>query len=305
MKMCVMNVSKQMVSVAEAKQMDIVDYLAKAGHHPVKIRNHDYWYLSPIRDEKTPSFKVNRKLNRWYDHGIGKGGNLVDFGILYHQCSVGELLQKLGGTSSIQQQPLKIKKPAEEPTESNLKIICENPLFSFWLQRYLHLRHIPLSIAEAHCREMIFNLHDKMYSAIGFKNDAGGYELRNPYFKCSSSPKDITTIKSNSETVMVFEGFFDCLSYQSIYKNQEIVQADFVVLNSLSLFEKARPFLEKYEAIHLYFDNDAAGQTFSRYAKSLSKKYHDESRLYKDYKNLNEWLTSFGKSKKQSIRRST
>ena len=36
-----------------------------------------------------------RKLNLWFDHGLGKGGNLVDFGLQFFDCSVPELLQKL------------------------------------------------------------------------------------------------------------------------------------------------------------------------------------------------------------------
>src|SRR3954463_16486244 len=83
------------ISISEARQMDIVEYLEKLGYQPEKIRNNDYWYLSPLRNEKTASFKVNRKLNAWYDHGIGKGGNIIDFGILYHRCTVSELLQRL------------------------------------------------------------------------------------------------------------------------------------------------------------------------------------------------------------------
>jgi DNA primase len=63
-------------------------------YEPIKIRNVDYWYLSPLRDEKTASFKVNRRLNKWYDHGLGKGGNIIDFAILYQDCTVGEFLQK-------------------------------------------------------------------------------------------------------------------------------------------------------------------------------------------------------------------
>ncbi len=84
-----MDIRKQTASCLEAKQMDIVQYLSSIGYEPAKIRNCDYWYLSPLRDEKTPSFKVNRKLNRWYDHGIGKGGNVIDFAILYNNCTVG------------------------------------------------------------------------------------------------------------------------------------------------------------------------------------------------------------------------
>ena len=73
---------------AEAKQIDLVDYLSALGQRPQKVRNNDYWYLSPLRTENTPSFKVNRTRNVWYDHGIGKGGNLIDFGIIYFNCSV-------------------------------------------------------------------------------------------------------------------------------------------------------------------------------------------------------------------------
>ena len=72
----------------------MIDYLSKLGYEPVKVRNCDYWYLSPLREEKTASFKVNKKLNRWYDHGLGKGGNIIDFGIAYHHCTIGELLQQ-------------------------------------------------------------------------------------------------------------------------------------------------------------------------------------------------------------------
>src|SRR5690606_20783300 len=80
---------------AEARQIDLVDYLASLGHEPKKTRNNDYWYLSPLREEKTPSFKVNRRLNVWYDHGTGKGGDLIDFGTLYFNCSTSDLLNRL------------------------------------------------------------------------------------------------------------------------------------------------------------------------------------------------------------------
>lgn len=73
----------------------MVQYLSELGYEPIKIRGFNYWYLSPLRDEKTPSFKVNRKLNRWYDFGYAKGGNIIDFGILYFNCSVSDFLRQL------------------------------------------------------------------------------------------------------------------------------------------------------------------------------------------------------------------
>jgi hypothetical protein len=80
---------------AAAKKIDLVDYLAGLGYHPQKASHPDYWYLSPFRDEKTVSFKVNRQKNVWYDHALGKGGDLIHFGTLYHNCSLSEFLDRL------------------------------------------------------------------------------------------------------------------------------------------------------------------------------------------------------------------
>lgn len=49
-----------------------------------------------------PSFKVTKQLNVWYDHGTGKGGNLVDVGTLNFNCSVADLLQHLSQNPSAQ-----------------------------------------------------------------------------------------------------------------------------------------------------------------------------------------------------------
>ncbi|KHD90122.1 hypothetical protein AH06_01830, partial [candidate division TM6 bacterium Zodletone_IIa] len=89
------------LSFAEARKIDLVQYLSDLGFEPAKIRSNDYWYLSPLRQEKTPSFKVNRKLNVWFDHGIQKGGNLVNFGMFFHTCSATEFLQKLSLTNRL------------------------------------------------------------------------------------------------------------------------------------------------------------------------------------------------------------
>lgn len=88
-----MNERKQFISCQDIKKTDMVNYLLPLGFQPKKISRTDYWYLSPLRNEKTPSFKINRTKNCWYDFGIGKGGNIIDFAILYHDCTVGEFLK--------------------------------------------------------------------------------------------------------------------------------------------------------------------------------------------------------------------
>jgi hypothetical protein len=138
-----------------------------------------------------------------------------------------------------------------------------------------------------------------MYKAIGFKNNAGGFELRNEYFKGSSSPKNVNYFDYQANTINVFEGFFDFLSYQTIQQNQGQALTNFLILNSLSFFERSLLLMEKHQSIHLYLDHDEAGRKCNSLALKRSEKFHDESKLYKGYKDLNEWIMNFGKSIRQ------
>ena len=90
-----MSTRKKKPSCEEVKEMDMVIYLSGLGYEPVKISKFDHWYLSPLRNEKTPSFKINKRINKWFDHGLGKGGNLIDFAILFHNYTVGEFLKSI------------------------------------------------------------------------------------------------------------------------------------------------------------------------------------------------------------------
>jgi hypothetical protein len=283
-------------SCAEAKEIDLVEYLQKLGFQPKKIRGNDYWFLSPFRDENKASFKVNKKFNFWYDHGLGKGGNMIDFGILFYKVSVAQLLEKLGQNNfpfhphigSISQ-----KENAGEKEKISI-INVRTGIISLPLTKYLQTRKIPFKIADAFCKEIDFKLYDKIHSAIGFKNRAGGYELRNEYFKGSSSPKDITLFSSDSsKEIFLFEGFFNFLSWQTIQQKnflQPKLQPNFLVLNSLSFFERAKEITEKHSSIHLYLDRDNSGMKITKEALLLCNKYIDESYKYKNHKDLNEFL---------------
>jgi hypothetical protein len=107
---------------------------------------------------------------------------------------------------------------------------------------YLKERSINTDIAKRYCSEIHYSIAGKNYFAIGFPNDAGGGELRNWNFKGSISPKNITTYNNASDTVMVFEGFMDFLSYLSL-KDNPSPTIDTAVLNSTANLFKAIPFL--------------------------------------------------------------
>jgi CHC2-type zinc finger protein/Toprim domain-containing protein len=283
------------MNIAEAKQMDLVDYLSSIGFNPIKIRGNNYWYLSPLRKEETASFKVDRKQNVWYDHGNGKGGNLIDFGIIYHNCSVKEFLEKLNGNLSFHQ-PINFSSTNDD---SKIKIITEKSIVSLSLIKYLKQRKISDEVAAKYCREIVFSMNEKMYSAIGFKNDKGGYELRNEWFKGSSSPKDIATFKNEAKSLIVFEGFFDFLSYATINKNQPVSGSNILVLNSLSFFEKSREFMEQHENIHLFLDCGKSGMETTKKALLWDKRYKDERDLYEGHDDLNDWLKQKGNSQRR------
>jgi hypothetical protein len=285
-------------SVEEVKNTDIVNYLESLGIKPSKISRSDFWFLSPFRDETQPSFKVNRNLNRWYDFGDGKGGNIIDFGILYHHCCVGDFLKRMAGSFSFQQQK-NIPKQQDEGAKK-ITIINAKEISSLVLIRYLHTRRIPVDVAREFCKEIDYELYGKQYYAIGFKNNAGGYELRNEKFKASSSPKDVTLIKNHADKISVFEGFFNFLSYQAIHQQQEQPNSNFLILNSTSFFEKSLPVMHAYKSVHLYLDCDATGQKCRQKAMEIdNKKFVDESVLYKNYKDLNDWIVNIGKVQKQ------
>ncbi len=270
----------------QAREIDMVDYLAKVGHLAQRIRDKDYWYLSPLRNEKTASFKVNRKINRWYDHGIGKGGNLIDFALLYHNCKINEWLQSLTGSFLAHQlSPV----TNQLKTGKAITLIDEFTLSSPALLNYLKQRNISFSAAHLFCIEVSYKFREKMYYGIGFKNDFGGFEIRNSFYKNSSSPKGITTIKNAVKKVAVFEGFFDFLSFITLTENNGSTDYSFCILNSLSFFETARTFLEEHHSIHLFLDNDNAGRNCTKYALKLHSKYIDGSNLYKGFKDFNEW----------------
>ena len=286
----------QRMNCEEAKKIDIVEYMSSLGFQPKKIKGNDYWFLSPFRNEKEASFKVNKKFNVWYDHGLGKGGNLIDFGILFYKVSVTEFLDKLGQNNFFFHQHIEnISQKNNAGEKEKISVIDVRPGITFLpLANYLQTRKIPLRIADSFCKEIDFRLYDKKHTAIGFKNKAGGYELRNEYFKGSSSPKDITLLTANSsKEILVFEGFFNFLSWQTIQQKNILLpnlQPNLLVLNSLSFFEKAKEIIDKYSSIHLYLDRDNSGMKITKEALSISNKYIDESYKYKNHKDLNEFL---------------
>ena len=115
-----------------------------------------------------------------------------------------------------------------------------------------------------------------------------------------------TQATKEAKSIAVFEGFFDFLTYQTIYQNQNQPLTDFLVFNSLAFFQRSLLLMEKHEHIHLYLDHDEAGKKCLDIALKRSPKYKDETSLYEGYKDLNDWIMNFGKlEQKKSLKQSS
>lgn len=320
------NLSSEQITelLAGIRALDLVDYLATLGHYPdpKKTKGQNYWYNSPLRHERTPSFKVNREKNVWVDYGAGpddlkhlqntrpgqkprthNGGTTIDFAMQYNDWTIGELINSFKDAAGIFLQPQERQHPKQQsgPQEAKIKVINERSLYSYPLLDYLKERRIPMKIYDRYCKEIAYEYQGRQYYAIGVKNDSGGYALRNSIVKLATIPNDHTTIDNGSKKAVVFEGFFDFLSFHATYPNLPEKAYNYVILNSLSFFEKARTFMERHDSIHLYLDQGKSGQAWTKYALELdAQKYKDQSQLYKGYDDFNDWLINFGKAEKKT-----
>jgi 5S rRNA maturation endonuclease (ribonuclease M5) len=141
-------------------------------------------------------------------------------------------------------------------------------------------------------QEIHYERQDKTYFGIGFQNDSGDFEIRNPYSKICLGSKDVSWIKvrNNSKNeVAVFEGFFDYLTFRNL-SNEDHPNCDCLILNSTAMLFKAKEKLKDYNKIILFLDNDANGKSVRSIIEKEYKNVEDSSLMYADYKDLNQWF---------------
>lgn len=303
------------MNIQEIKTIKLQDFLASLGYTPTKQQGNKLWYLSPFRQESHASLKVNTDRNLWYDFGIGKGGNIIDLAeLLYKSSDVSYLIRKIEDnvpncTSTFSTSFADIKEEQQTNYFENLQIL---PLSHPALMRYLWDRCIDLEVAASVCKELHYDSNGKHYFGIGFPNIAGGYELRNPFFKGCIAPKDISYFYADEpkKACFLFEGFMDFLSFMTLKRkenpqNTGLRQQDYLILNSVTNIHKAIERLSRYDSVQCFLDNDdAGGNAYLQLSKELGKSVTDASTLYNGYKDLNEYLCAEAKhSEKAEVKK--
>jgi len=290
------------MNIEQSKKMSIIDFLDKEGIKPSRIRGNVYWYLSPFRNEHTPSFKVSKKENLWYDFGTQEGGDLVELvKRMYNKSSVSDALSVIASKEiCLVDKTTATAIDTKEYTTTKMSDIQLFPLNSHALLSYLISRRVDITIGMMYCREIHYRIEQKHYYCIAFGNISDGYEVRNPYFKGCIGHKDITILAHTFGTwqdgCLVFEGFMDFLSYMTLVKRKDhrfAVESpcDYMILNSVANLKRALQYLDRYTHIHCFLDNDDAGRKTVETIMGLYEyRVTDDSFRYPDYKDVNDYL---------------
>ncbi len=290
------------MNIKQAKEIPIESFLDKVGHQPTSIKNDDVWYLSPFRDEKTASFVVSRKLNKWHDlggAGAEKSGDLVDCVRLMFGGSVSDALKRLSADFpcvEAHQKPRPPRFAAKEQPKKSLELVTAERISKPALHCYLRDRGINPDIAKQYLKQVNFTVgnNPKTQYALGFANDVGGYEVRSSIFKgFVGTTKTLTSINLEAgRKVVVFEGFFDFLSFLTHQQIQDL-KSSAIILNSTTQDRKAKEILSSipFEKAYFFLDNDVTGRkTRDFLAQNLPYPTTDKSSIYKNFKDYNDLI---------------
>ena len=293
------------MNIHDAKEIPIAEILSRLGITPRKTTPGKQLYLSPVRNEKNPSFYVYLKDNRWHDYGDGRGGDPIDFARAFLKFTreadtTADALRwiKNIGLGPYEFTPVHHEPPA--PEEPSLILKKSTPLQHVGLRRYLEQRGIPLDIAHRHLKEIrVHNQNTgRSFSALGFANEEGGYELRNPFFQGSLGAKAISFIRGNDpkpDSIHLFEGVMDYLSVITQLHGKSLT-GDAIITNSVSMLKQAIPYIQNYgyRQAHTWFDNDLAGEKATvamvEYFKTQADLTHTPmNKVYAPHKDVNAW----------------
>ena len=277
----------------EAKSIDIVSFLSSVGFTG-KQKGNKVWFCSPIRGGETkPSFVVFPD-NKWIDFGGNKDktSDIIDLVCELYGVSVPEAINKLLGSEELEQFEQK------EYSKENDSTLVVNSVHDRFIDprliAYLKERKIPESVYSLNTKEVHYsfvNTPDKKYTAVGWVNDSGGYELRSSVHKYASTPKDITFIENGGHTLHLFEGFMDYLSALT-YFGVDKLEGDTIVLNGLWMIYRIMERIKTYHIVNSYLDNGNAAEQATALIKSFVgiDKFFDHRYMFCGEDDFNDFL---------------
>ena len=278
---------------------DLVSTLKLLGYEPLRKSGGELFYLSMLRDnDSSPSFCVNEKSGLWYDHGMGKGGSVIEFALSYwahlpFKDAINELLKISGQLpGELVNRPQQVKQTSLLMREPSYIIREVKPLgTNNSISDYLKSRGI-FEVAQDYLKELYYSikLQDntrREVFAAAWQNELDGWEVRNMNFKGCLDKKAMSFIAGNDSKINLFEGMMDFLSWKKLFPSDP---SSSLILNTLSFLTPAMERAKIYPAVEVFFDHDKAGRKAT--AEVLASMPHaiDSSAIYAGYNDLNEKL---------------
>ena len=256
----------------------MVQILDKIELKPGKQKHNQLFYRSPFSQKEALDFIVDIPRNTWTDVSLDRQGDVITFVCLYLQSmqlshAISDALRWL--ENMLGSSALIALVPVDDFENENQNYIIRSiwPLTYEVLNRYIESRGIPRNIASEYLKQItVYNTKERTsFPAIGFRNEEGGYELRNQYFKGATGPKGITFIRGKTESPYkpdgfhVFHSVFDYLSILTQRKGAKFKE-DVIILNCLSCLKGLTGYIKHYEykRAYLWMNNDIAGYAANR-----------------------------------------
>ena len=294
-----------MIDKDKIRSIDLASFCQeKLGMRVVHDIGGRVYFLSPFRGEKEASFTVSRRTNRYKDWGMdvtdpNSHGDIINLVMAVENVDFKTALKHIEGDFAREDAP-KFEVLQEKDELPGIVIMDERELRDKPLISYIQHRGIDIDICRKYCSEVDVRFPyskkdpDEIYTVIGFKNDAGGYEVRNSWMKRSTRPKTIRTVKGEiADEWVVFEGFFDYLS-ALMYFGVEQLRMTAVVLNTTAFLGILYPFMADNKMNWMYLDRDATGKKKIEEMKAYGIAHTDCSYIYDGYKDFNDMWVNHG-----------
>ncbi|SFT05595.1 hypothetical protein [Mucilaginibacter polytrichastri] len=251
------------------EQVSITALLARLGYQPVHNSGRESVYRSVLhQDGKKPSFCVNDTLGMWYDKRTGKGGNVIDFGLAFWPgLATREVCGKLNDVMHQAVLPAVAGvKQAGKRRRKSLKLpyfridkVCELGQTTS-IRQFLERRGIWEEaqgvLQEVHYHKVDTHQKPTLYAAAGYRNEHGGWQVRNKYFKGCLANKGLTLLAGDSRRLCVFKDIFDYLSWKHEHPD---LSNSALIINSYSLLPAAIKVAMRYPELAVYFDHSPEG----------------------------------------------
>lgn len=283
----------------KAKEVDMIEYLTSLGYDEVSRGVGTYAsFVSPFGNDTNASFMVKRSTNRFCDYTGGDhvSGDLIDLVCLLEHVAFKDaidIILKRKVSENVPKVTFKSKQIKAGVEVLDVSDIVDHRLISYMEDE----RKIPIELANLYCDQLMVRFPnsksdpEQTHVSIGFKNDKGGYEMRNKYLKIATSPKYYTIIRgSKSDELNVVEGFISFLSLLK-HKGVERLEGDVLVMNSLSFYNEVIYLGQDYTTTNLYLDNGIAGNEKTMLMRSSIRGAKDCRGFYKNHEDLNDLIT--------------